>query len=106
MRLRQKQSLHVKLFGQLIQRAYELGYELTWGDAARIDRRGHMPNSLHYVRLAVDVNLFVDGEWISDGSHPSWSVLGEYWENLHPLARWGGRFGDANHFSITHGGKK
>lgn len=106
MRLRKKQSLHVQLFAKLIHKAYDEGWELTWGDAARIDRRGHMPGSLHYSRLAVDVNLFVDGEWISDGSHPAWEVLGEFWESLHPLCAWGGRFGDANHFSIKHGGRR
>jgi hypothetical protein len=26
--------------------------------------------------------------------------LGEFWEGLHPLCRWGGRFNDGNHYSI------
>lgn len=106
MRLRKKQSLLVQCTANLIQYATKRNWEFTFGDAARIDRRGHMPGSLHYSRLAVDLNLFVEGEWISDGSHPAWEELGIYWESLHPLCRWGGRFGDANHFSITHGGKK
>jgi hypothetical protein len=106
MTLREKQSLHVKLFGLLIQFATANGFELTWGDAARMDRKGHMDGSLHYSRLAVDVNLFIQGKWIEDGSHPAWKQLGEFWEKLHPLCAWGGRFQDANHFSITHGGKK
>lgn len=106
MTLRQKQSLFVELVGNLIGFAYSLGYELTFGDAARMDRQGHMSNSLHYSRLAIDLNLFVDGKYIRSGSRPEWKVLGEYWESLHPLCAWGGRFGDANHFSLKHGGRR
>lgn len=106
MRLRKKQSLFVHLIAKLIDHGDALGYEFTFGDAARIDRRGHMPNSLHYSRLAIDLNLFVNNRWISSGRNPAWKQLGEYWEGLHPLCTWGGRFGDANHFSITHGGRK
>lgn len=64
-----------------------------------------MRKSLHYIRLAQDLNLFVDGKYISDGDHPAWKAIGEKWESLHPLARWGGRFQDANHVSLTHEGR-
>jgi hypothetical protein len=106
MTLRQKQSLFVKLVGELISFAYDLGYEFTFGDAARMDQKGHMKDSLHYSRLAIDLNLFVNGRWIQSGDHPAWQDLGGFWESLNPLCAWGGRFGDANHFSLKHGGRK
>lgn len=65
----------------------------------------HMRGSLHYQRCAIDLNLFVDGEYISDGSHPAYRELGAFWKSLDDLCAWGGDFGDANHFSIRDGGK-
>lgn len=66
-----------------------------------------MVDSLHHKRLAQDLNLFVKGKYVTNGSHPAWKVLGEYWEALDPLCRWGGRFrsGDANHVSIAWKGR-
>jgi hypothetical protein len=109
MTLGQKQRLFTKLVAKLIVKAYELGYELTFGDAYR-DPRLHGPvgtklgyghaNSNHKNRLAVDFNLFKDGVFLqtSDDHKP----LGEFWESLHPLCRWGGRFKspDGNHYSV------
>jgi hypothetical protein len=66
-----------------------------------------MKGSLHYEALAQDLNLFINGEWITDGDDEVWKMIGEKWESMHPLARWGGRFPevDSNHFSFSHGGK-
>lgn len=106
MTLRQKQSLFVRLVAILIKQATELGYEFTFGDAARMDRKGHMKGSLHYSRLAIDLNLFVNGRYIRRGDHPAYVKLGRVWEGLHPLCAWGGWFDDANHFSLKHEGRK
>jgi len=113
MRLSMKQRLFKECVGDLIQFAYDLGYELSFGDAFR-DERVHgkwgekesysAGKSCHKVRLAVDFNLFVDGVYISDGSHPAWKVLGEYWETLNDNARHGGRFDDSGHFSFLYEG--
>lgn len=62
--------------------------------------------SLHEVGLALDFNLFRNGVWITDTESTDWQLIGSYWELLHPLCRWGGRFKDGNHFSITYNGKK
>ena len=35
-----------------------------------------------------------------------YAELGHYWENLHPFCRWGGRFNDGGHFSITDRGRQ
>ena len=111
MTLRQKQSLFVSLLARLIVYAYDQGYELTCGEAwrspeeaARLAEAGKgIAQSLHGLRLAIDLNLFRAGKYLS--STEAHADLGAYWESLHPLCRWGGRFRDGNHYSLTHGGK-
>jgi hypothetical protein len=63
----------------------------------------HLRRGLHFRRLAQDLNLWVAGELITRGTHPAWTTLGGYWESLDPECRWGGRFGDMNHCSLTDG---
>ena len=100
MTLREKQSKFTLMVSKLIQWAYDQGYELTFGDAyARI---GHIPNSLHYSRLAIDLNLFKDGKWLNKTEDHM--PLGEYWESIG--GSWGGRFRDGNHYSLEHYGRK
>lgn len=100
MRLREKQSKFVRMVALLIQFAYERGYELTFGDAWARD--GHMSNSLHYDRLAIDLNLFKDGRYLTTSEDHK--ELGEFWESIG--GSWGGRFDDGNHYGLEHGGRK
>ena len=100
MTLRQKQSKFARMVADLILFAYTNGYELTFGDAWA--KTGHMVNSLHYVRLAIDLNLFRDGKYLT--STEDHRPLGEYWESIG--GAWGGRFGDGNHYSLEHQGRK
>ena len=112
MTLGEKQRRFTELVGRLIQWAYENGYELTFGEAYRTPEQAArnaqtgagISNSLHTKRLAVDLNLFVDGAWqqTSEAHKP----LGEYWKSLDPEARWGGDFKkpDGNHYSLSHEG--
>lgn len=107
MTIREKQSLFAKLIGQLLGWiTSNAGWEVTFGDFNRPDQHGHMDNSLHYIRLAADINLFVDGVW-KDEDCPEWQTIGAYWKGLHSLCRWGGDFTekDLNHFSLEHNGK-
>lgn len=106
MTLKEKQILFAKLIAEFISWIFGEGYSVTLGDGNVSTKTGHMKNSLHYIRLAQDLNLFVDGKYISKGDHPVYKKLGEKWESMHELCTWGGRFQDANHFSITHGGRK
>jgi len=71
--LRKIQSQFARLVPRLIDKAYELGYEVTLGDAYRDPRvHGNMgvrlsyshPRSAHKIRLAIDLNLFKDGEYL------------------------------------------
>jgi hypothetical protein len=107
MKLREKQSAFVGFVALLILRAHQLGYQLTFGDVRRsveeAKRLGKV-NSVHTLSLAVDFNLFRNGEYLDKTEDHK--VLGEYWESLHPLCRWGGRFGDGNHYSFEHNGVK
>jgi hypothetical protein len=111
MTLRQKQSLFATLFARLVLKAIELGYEVTLGELQRpqemadiyAERGTGSAGSLHILKLAGDVNLFRDGRYLS--STESHRELGEWWEAQHELCRWGGRFGDGNHYSFAHGGR-
>lgn len=112
MTLREKQSLFASLVALLIQRAMAQGFEVTLGEAyrspeeaARLAQLGKgIAASLHTQKLAIDLNLFKDGRYLSSGE--SHRPLGEWWERQHPLCRWGGRFNDGNHYSLEHGGRK
>lgn len=99
------------MVSKLIAKAYELGYEVTLGDAYR-DPRTHgamgisvgygYKNSCHKLRLAIDLNLFKDGVFLQ--TTEGHKELGEWWESVG--GTWGGRFNDANHYSLTHDGFK
>lgn len=98
--LRQKQSRFVRMVGLLIDYAYLQGFELTFGDAYALT--GHKENSLHGKRLAIDLNLFRNGEYLT--TTEAHLPLGEFWERLG--GTWGGRFStpDGNHYSLEHEG--
>lgn len=113
MTLREKQSAFAELVSTLIAKAYELGYEVTLGDAYRdprvhgelgVKRSYSHASSAHKLRLAIDLNLFKDGQFLE--SSDAHKLLGEWWEQQHSLARWGGRFNDGNHYSFEHSGVK
>ena len=97
MSLRKQQSKFALLTAHLILHAYNEGYELTFGDAWAHD--GHIENSLHYSRLAIDLNLFKDGFFLT--STEAHSELGEYWESLDPDCRWGGAWDDGCHYELN-----
>ena len=103
MTLREKQSKFVTMVGKLIQFANDRGYELSFGHAKRCDdcKVGHK-KSLHKVGLAIDLNLFRNGIYLS--KNEDHRELGEYWESLG--GSWGGRFSDGNHYSLEHNGMK
>jgi len=114
MTLGEKQRLFVKLVGMLIAWCYANGYELTFGEAVRSKAQAEanaasgagISNSLHLVRLAIDLNLFIGG--IYQIGSEAYKPLGEFWKSLHPLCCWGGDFSkpDGNHFSLEHEGRK
>jgi D-alanyl-D-alanine carboxypeptidase-like protein len=134
--LDQKQRLFARMVGDLIQWAYAHGYEITFGETKRSDEQaeinalgakgrerladyiaGLFPslaakirnntgsgirNSLHEIGLAIDLNLFRDGKYLDKTEDHR--RLGERWEAMG--GAWGGRFGDGNHYSLEHEGRK
>jgi len=108
--LRQKQREFLPMVARLIEYAYANGYELTIGDGYRDPRlhgavgekKGYgAANSCHKIRLAIDLNLFKDGKYMTATN--DYKLLGDFWESIG--GTWGGRFSDGNHFSISHDGK-
>lgn len=103
--LSRKQAAFAQEVAKLIQHAYALGYDVTFGEAWRSPqeaRRVGMPNSNHTRRMAVDLNLFRNGKYLT--STMDHEVLGTWWERRSKQHRWGGRFGDGNHYSFEHNG--
>lgn len=111
--LREKQSRFAMMVPRLIDKAIELGYEVTLGDAFR-DPRTHgdigvfkgygNPSSCHKLRLAIDLNLFKNGKFL--GSTEDHRPLGEWWKSQG--GTWGGDFAqsDGNHYSFENEGHK
>lgn len=94
---------------KLVQHATTLGFTLTAGELFRTPEqqqiyvktgRSQTMNSLHLQRMAVDFNIFKDGQLCYDRA--TLAPLGAYWESLHPLNSWGGngkKLVDTPHFS-------
>lgn len=108
-----KQELFAFLFPKLLDFAHSQGYRVRIGEVWRGDEQqkaniakgsSKVGRSLHQDKLAVDLNLFKDSDFLETTEEHR--PLGEFWESLHPLCRWGGEFGDGNHYSITHGGRR
>lgn len=104
-RLRAQQHRFVVMLGQLIGHATLLGYDLSLGDAYRDPRlhgeygkrKGYSSRySDHKLRLAIDLNLFHDGKFLTGTEDHR--VLGEYWESIGGF--WGGRVNDGNHYAL------
>jgi peptidoglycan L-alanyl-D-glutamate endopeptidase CwlK len=89
---------------KLLTKAFELGYEVRMGEVQRPVEmqelyvrtgRSKTMNSQHLKKLAADLHFTKDGTLC----YPQ--ELGDYWESLSKVNRWGGNwksFKDAPHF--------
>ena len=113
MTLGKQQELFMRLLPLLLLKAQQLGFDIRGGDLFRDPRVHGSPgeaggyghrNSCHKLKLAIDLNLFKNGEYLSATSDHQ--ELGLWWEQQHPLCRWGGRFKnpDGNHYSLERQG--
>ena len=96
----EKQELFTELLAQLITHIYSQGYKIRMGDVWAKPRNPleHKANSQHYIKMAADLNLFSNSIFLDkteDHKH-----FGDWWEKLNPLCRWGGRYGDGNHYEL------
>jgi len=109
MKLSSRQAIFASNVSKLIQYARSQGYEVTFGEAYRPSffqkfyinlGLSFTKNSQHSKRLAIDLNLFKDGKYLT--MTKSHKVLGRYWEKLNSFNVWGGRFRDGNHYEMRH----
>lgn len=96
-RLIDEQIKFAGMLGDLLHWCRENGYAVTIGETWRDPARA-APGSFHPRRLAVDLNLFVDGVYRRDTD--AYAALGAYWKSIG--GTWGGDFKspDGNHFSL------
>jgi len=115
MNLLQKQQLFSVMTAKLIEKASELGFGLTLGEAWRSDETANLMaqegkgicKSDHRTRLAIDVNLIQNGNFLTDLE--SYRALGQWWTSQSTDEIefcWGGNFPkpDADHFSFENNG--
>jgi len=107
--LRQKQSEFALNVVKLLKFMDDRGYEFTLGEVYRpsyVQRflikigKSWTKNSQHSLKLAIDVNLFKNGKYLSSSS--AHHECGKYWESLSLYNVWGGRFRDGNHYEMRH----
>lgn len=126
MTILEKQFIFSRLLADLLDYLHHHGYEVTMGECWRTAEMAELyrksgkgiSNSLHRIRLAVDLNLWKSGILLTKWD--DYEEAGEYWESLSEpdyFCHWGGRFKklvdgklvhspDAGHFSIGEGGIK
>ena len=95
-----KEQIHLtEDIGLLISFATSIGVGLTFGRARDTEANqkilfdkgmSNTMNSAHLNALAVDFNIFIDGNLTYDKSKTE--CLGVFWENLDNKNKWGGRF--------------
>lgn len=92
-----KQARFAFMIAILIIYATFKGYQVTFGDAwaKKGEGRPHKKGSFHFDRLAIDLNIHRDGEYLKKTSDHA--PLGKFWELIG--GTWGGRWNDGNHYS-------
>lgn len=105
MTLGEKQREFTRMLGLLYVYAYSIGYELSLGrgrvsEAANLADGGHK-RSLHLSGLAQDINLYIDGKYITDST--GHTELHDYWDRLGGAER---ITNDMNHYSFEHNGMR
>lgn len=105
MTLSEKQKIFTLNIARLIEFAVDKGYELTFGEVYRTPEqqkiyfdtgRSKTMNSRHLQRLAVDFNIFKNGNYLFQNTATKSTeiqdclILGQYWTSLNADNVWGG----------------
>ena len=100
--LSNKQFNFSLMLGNLLIYIYEQGYTVTYGDVYALT--GHKKNSNHGLRLAADLNLFLDGIWLDkgEGMVKAHGLIHDYWDTLGGAKRISN---DLNHYSVEYQGR-
>lgn len=109
MTLGERQEIFLVNIARLILWANSQGYRTRGGELERTPEMAHIyaergigiENSLHLRRLALDIHLFKGEAYLT--TEEAHKPLGEWWEQQHPENRWGGRYGDGNHYEMVPG---
>lgn len=121
MTLGQKRRLFTRLLPGLIEEMRRRGYEVSLSEGYvgdSIDRPDedspHRRDGGHFKGIALDLNLHqcrCVPAHDQECPRPAYLVtteahqpFGLYWKTLHPLCRWGGDFGDGNHYALEDQG--
>lgn len=102
------QNKFAGMVSRLIAFIQSAGYGVSLGEAWRSPETCEVyfktgkgtKNSLHKDRLAIDLNIFKDGKFLTKTE--DYKFAGQYFEELG--GNWGGRFierPDGNHFSLS-----
>ena len=112
MSLNEKQALFTRLIAELITWCFANGYPVIGAELYRTKEQAEIyaaqgkgiKNSNHRLKLALDLFRMKNGRVTWEDAE--YLPIGEKWESMHPLCRWGGRFKrrDAVHFSLIHRG--
>ena len=116
MTLREKRVLFTSLIARLVEHVATTNrYECALNEVLRDPRVAALnaksgkgiKKSNHIVGLAADVMLYdmmkpKGKEYCETTLEHQW--LGAWWVRQHPLCRWGGDWGDGNHYSFEHEG--
>jgi hypothetical protein len=78
------------------------GYQVTLGETIRTQAQADIyakkgigiRDSNHCYRLAIDLNLFKDGKYLTQ--EKDYKFAGVYWQSLNKFNEWGGRFKDVH----------
>jgi len=100
---------------KLIFYAHEAGYTVTLGRGKVTPEEnaaeGGIPDSLHLIGLAQDLNFYLNGVWLTQTE--DLRIFGDWWKMQGADYAWGGDFvvngkakPDGNHFSYAYGGHK
>ena len=108
MKLSRKQGIFLLNVSKLIQYVSEQGWWVTGGELLRTKEqqkiyfengKSKTMRSKHRSKLAIDLNLFVDGEYQT--KKEPYKPLADYWKSLHQNNVAGYDWGwDANHFEM------
>lgn len=118
MTLREKRVKFTALLCELVLwitkvKKWEVAFDEVTVHSPRAGRKGvervtvddavHKKGSFHHKGLAADLNLYIDGQWVSDGGHPAWREIAKKWESMHQFCTSGINWNDANHVSFGEG---
>ena len=90
------------MLGKLLIYLYEQGSKVSMGDIYALT--GHKKNSNHGLRLAADLNLFLDNEWLDTGEDmvKAHTIGHDFWDTLGGAKR---IKNDLNHYSVEYQGR-